>query len=337
MLIKDHYNNEFLLFYRSGAGHLGKTGNISLLRSQDGMNWTDQGTIAKDNTDIRNPAACILDDGTGYLAALRYDAYHGEKSFVKPESKHNKLSIKFYRSKNSHLNWQEDPTIKVIHKDKIMSPFGKIIKYKNKLILPVYNGRDFASMLISNNQGKSWDEIHRIAFGYLEPSICVAPDGHLISALRANNHIIEGKGTWISHSYNDGISWTNPQLISEGNSHPADLITLSNGHILLTVGARNANKQRILAYISKDNGHTWNKYNPLVLSKIYKNCDFGYPSTVENNNGELFTAYYAHPDANIFFDFNDEKRYSASGATAFIIRYTLDKLINGFNKLNKNT
>lgn len=323
--------NELLLFYRSGAGHLGQNGHLSLMKSKDGLEWQTIKKIAYSNTDIRNPAATVLDDKTGYLATYKYDAYYGPDGIAEPSNNNSKFSMHFFRSDPSFENWHEDTSV-IVNSNKVFSPHGKILKKDGKLFLPVYSSLH-ASVLVSQDNGYSWDCLPNIAYGYREPALTIAPDGHLIAVLRGNGSLINSSATWLSHSYDNGESWRNPEIISEGSAHPADIITLSNGYILLTVGARNPKKQRVLAYVSKDNGLSWNN-KPLLLSQIYQNNDFGYPSTVEAANGMLYTVYYNKEQNSSRFSFNDPERYEEKGACTMIISYTIEQLEQALARLN---
>lgn len=323
-------NNCLLLFYRAGAGHLGKNGYISLMKSTDGIEWEKIDKIAFSNTDIRNPAAAVLDDNTGYLATYQYDAYHGPQGLAEPSNAKANFTMKFFRSDTSLENWTEDISIKV-NSNTLFSPHGKILKKGDTLYLPVYSSLH-AAVLTSKDNGKSWDHLSNIAYGYREPSLTIAADGHLITTLRGNGSLINSSATWLSHSYDNGETWSNPQIISEGYAHPADITTLSNGYLLVTVGARNPKKQRILAYLSKNNGHDWST-KPLILSPIYQNNDFGYPSTVETEKGQLLTVYYNKPQKSHKFSFNDPERYDKRGTSLSIISYSIEAIEKGLSNL----
>jgi hypothetical protein len=78
--------------------------------------------------------------------------------------------------------------------------------------------------------------------------------------------------------------------------HPADLLVLEDGQILLTHGERNA-PRGIHALLSRDGGATWDKANPTVLASDAPNVDCGYPSSVELSNGRILTIYYQVDDA----------------------------------------
>ena len=53
-----------------------------------------------------------------------------------------------------------------------------------------------------------------------------------------------------------GRSWSDPEQITQAHQHPADLVRLSNGDILLTYGNRNP-PYRIEGRISRDGGRSW--------------------------------------------------------------------------------
>ena len=70
---------------------------------------------------------------------------------------------------------------------------------------------------------------------------------------------------------------------------PAHIFVTSKDEIVLTYGRRQM-PMGIRARISRDNGHTWSE--ELVLRDDGLDWDLGYPSTTENDKGELVTVYY---------------------------------------------
>jgi hypothetical protein len=86
--------------------------------------------------------------------------------------------------------------------------------------------------------------------------------------------------------------------------HPADLVQLANGDLLLTYGNRTA-PYRIEGRISRDGGRSW--LAPLLTfsAPLYgyhlegeRPTDLGYPSSVvrrQNGRGQGVTLYYYNP------------------------------------------
>ena len=66
---------------------------------------------------------------------------------------------------------------------------------------------------------------------------------------------------------------------------------LQDGRLLMTYGHRR-NPLGVQARVSEDCGETWSE--PLVLYGDASDGDLGYPSTVQLDDGSLFTIWYEH-------------------------------------------
>ena len=78
------------------------------------------------------------------------------------------------------------------------------------------------------------------------------------------------------------MSWKNRKI-------PGDLEQLADGTILLTRGNRGARPRMVEVLFSDDEGKTWTEPYCLITSK---RDDFGYPSSVQREDGLVVTAYY---------------------------------------------
>ena len=82
--------------------------------------------------------------------------------------------------------------------------------------------------------------------------------------------------------------------VTADSEHPADLIQLRDGRVLMVFGERNA-PRGVHAMISPD-GRTWDKAKHIVLADDAPNTDCGYPSSVEVAPGQVVTLYYQVDD-----------------------------------------
>jgi hypothetical protein len=110
-------------------------------------------------------------------------------------------------------------------------------------------------------------------------------------------------------STDSGATWTREQAVSGPMEHPAHLLELANGRILLTYGDRSAAEwsstwpdgspengrlpHGIEARTSSDGGKSWSP--PVRIADF--DGDGGYPATVELADGRLLTAFYARRTA----------------------------------------
>lgn len=142
-------------------------------------------------------------------------------------------------------------------------------------------------------------------------------DDHLIAVMRSmreNGVYGTGEALFQTDSADGGATWSKPQRLTLDRQHPADLIRLRDGSLLLTYGNRidanrvveanlsqeehivdgdaveSRNGAKIL--VSTDNGRTWGPDGGLAL---YEGCisdDCGYPSSVQLDDGTIVTVLY---------------------------------------------
>jgi len=113
-----------------------------------------------------------------------------------------------------------------------------------------------------------------------------APDGTLIVQYR--NHNCSGLGeTWQSESTDGGKSWSTPHKICKG--FPTHLQVFDKDKVIMTYSYR-LKPYGIRARVSNDSGKNWSE--EIILSDDGKTWDLGYPSTVELDDGTLFTLWY---------------------------------------------
>jgi hypothetical protein len=119
-----------------------------------------------------------------------------------------------------------------------------------------------------------------------EPSLLRLENGRLLMLMRDN-------GTRQLHrvfSEDEGRSWSPPEALPvEG--YPPHLLALPDGRILCTYGWRQPDFG-IRAVLSADGGESWDIENTIQIRGGLPNKDLGYPATVLEDGGSLFTVYY---------------------------------------------
>ena len=96
-------------------------------------------------------------------------------------------------------------------------------------------------------------------------------------------------------STDGGHAWTWPVVITKDREHPADLIVLEDGRVLMVYGVRN-DPMGARAVLSEDGGTTWDTDRKVVLEDGAPNTDCGYPSSVQLDDGRIVTLYYQVDD-----------------------------------------
>ena len=157
------------------------------------------------------------------------------------------------------------------------------------------------------NYDGSWEKIGRIPDIDLtglqgnpypcEPHAIELKDGRILAHIRVNTYAAGCPQIFTlyqSITEDGGKTWTQPKpIIDMFGGAPAHLCRLSNGDII-SVYSQRIGDFDIKAMRSKDEGETWDIDNVIVSNKV--DPDFGYPSTVELNDGTLFTIFYGHEE-----------------------------------------
>lgn len=308
--------NQILGVLRGGAGHLGLTGRIDLVRSADqGRTWMPAAVIADSDLDDRNPALGVSLQGTVLLA------YHRTGNYT-PDEQYNPgafaargerpVEVMLTRSVDGGLTW-EQPYPLDLPVLSTGSPYGKIVTLADgtlgmalygpvdpTLVPDVPPGTDplCSYLLRSYDDGRTWGEPSLIGAGYNETGLLVLPDGTILAAMRGN---APDDRLVLTRSTDGGQSWSTPQTLTEPRQHPADLVQLSDGTILLTYGNRTP-PYRVEGRVSRNGGHTWLPMLLTLSGHLYgytitepRRTDLGYPSSVVLPDGTGVTVYYYTP------------------------------------------
>jgi hypothetical protein len=194
-------------------------------------------------------------------------------------------------------------------------PFGDVIEIGGgKLGVCLYawhpETKTHASYFFtSGDDGSTWSIAGIIGpDGLNETTPLRLADGNLIACARTywdgqpgNEQRLE-----LFRSIDNGATWQRERPVSTPHEHPAHLLQLADGRILLTYGDRNgggkwpdgspgsaALPHGIEVRLSGDGGRTWSP--PERIAGF--DGDGGYPATVELADGRLLTAFYAKRSA----------------------------------------
>lgn len=284
-------SGELLAFFKTGAAHIGKGGRASLSRSTDGgRTWSEPVTV------FDRPQADdgIVASGTGraglaFAAAVSY-TWTGERYTTDGW----RATTWFLRSGDQGRSWSEPVRVETKPLDWAY-PFGHILEESDGTLLltgyggalPRNDGGVTTSFLMrSRDGGKTWGGFTEIARGFNEVTAIRRQDGSLLAMMRS------AEGGYLASSISrDGRTWTPPRRVTEDREHPADLLRLANGDLLLTFGQRNK-PYGVQAMRSRDDGVTWDRTSRVLLAWDGNHSDIGYPVTVQMSGGRLATIYY---------------------------------------------
>ena len=303
---------------RGGAGHIGREGRMEVVRSLDGgLTWTPPYLLADSEDDDRNPAFGVSSKGTLILLYHRqhnYDADGNYQGGVRISDR-KPVAIMATRSFDNGLTWEEPYPLSI---DALPtgSPYGKIVSLDDgTLLVPIYNSLAWADeqsdqrfdtsyLVRSQDDGRTWGSVSQIAPHMNETALIVLPDGDILAVLRDDN----AQGLHSTRSQDGGLTWSPTTQITQARQHPADLVRLSNGDILLTYGNRNP-PHRIEGRVSRDGGRSWLDCLLTFSGHLYgytteesRRTDLGYPSSVVRGGSQGITMYYYNPSMRLAVD-----------------------------------
>ena len=173
-------------------------------------------------------------------------------------------------------------------------PFGDVVDGDAGLLATsAYHrfrpGRRIAYFYVSTDGGASWRPRARIgADDCSETALLHLGSGEWLAACRT----LRDAHLRLFRSRDDGLTWGDEGPLTLPRQHPAHLLRLADGRILLVYGMRNQGLYGIGARLSPDDGATWGP--PRLLVGLDDATDGGYPSSVQMPDGTIVTAYYAN-------------------------------------------
>lgn len=286
---------------RGGAPHIGIKGRLDWIESSDsGRTWSEPKIIVDSEWDDRNPAMGQMPDGTIVMAYAEARTYNEKGEW---DTSAGEYVLFYVLSKDGGKTWSQ--------KRKLFtgpirggSPFGKIIVLEDgTALMSLYGGRDpdykgpvqlpeGASSLVgivrSHDNGETWEDFSLVsASGHNETALLAMPDGSIIAQMRTNSGAIDQ-----TVSTDGGRTWSKPVRITREKQHPADIIRLQSGHLLLVYGNRMV-PFGVGAMLSYDEGKTWDYDHRVMLGWTSLGGDCGYPSAVQLDDGTIVCMYYS--------------------------------------------
>ena len=302
-------------------GHICPFGKNVLYKSSDGGETWSSGTVIND-TCLDDRDAGLLYVGKGRMILTYFS--HPKEFYIE---RRGRILLNPYGKSESLCNGMVDalaelppekntfgsfvkisddygnswgPSIKV----PVSSPHGPLALPDGRLL---YVGKEFHSGCFekeavmcfeSKDGGETWTYKSTIDVpeglskdNFHEPHACVLPDGKILCGIRGQGNGVDfGFTVYTCVSDDAGETWTVPQATGICGSPPHFLVH-SSGAVVLVYGRRSAPCGE-RARISCDGGITFGE--EIVLGDETDTWDLGYPSSVELDDGSVFTAYYQH-------------------------------------------
>jgi hypothetical protein len=173
--------------------------------------------------------------------------------------------------------------------------------------------RSEVCLFVSKDRGSSWEETDRrfrwnelIGSWIEELQVIRHSDGRLMAFMRVGwSHQIgdiplrkdiscvcgeeSGDHMMLTESFDDGISWSRPRVITSYGEPHGHLLELSDGRLLCTYANYHL-PYGIYAILSKDRGKTWDTEHPIQLA-LSLTVYTGWPTSLQLPNGDILTAY----------------------------------------------
>lgn len=302
---------------RGGAGHLGLKGRIDTVRSPDmGHTWSPPAVVVDSERDDRDYAFGATAKGTLVLAYHRTGQYD-ETGLWRLEpfeaAGDERIDIQVTRSHDGGLTW-ETPYPFACEGLRAGNPFGKMVSLADgTLLTAVYappsrallgddrfqmaDGADCSYLARSYDDGRTWVEPTVMGVRYNETGLIALPDGDVLAVMRS---FAPEQALYTTRSPDGGRTWSAPMRLTEACQHPADVVQLSDGSLLLTYGNRTA-PYRVEGRVSRDGGRSWLDVLLAFTAPLYgyaiednRPTDLGYPSSVVRQ-GQGVTMYYYNP------------------------------------------
>lgn len=203
-------------------------------------------------------------------------------------------------SDNNGFSWREP------FKVPVTAPHGPSLLHNGSLIYagtPYYSTPEIPGYPISVYRSDNYMDFYKLAdipvcpdkpdLLYSEPHIIELPNGRLVLHIRMDElgKKYEDRLFTICQSVSDdeGKTWSTPKPTGATGAPPHLLFHTSG--TLISAYSRRVPGYGIQGMLSRDNGEHWD--TDYYIWDKGENLDLGYPSSVELDNGDVFTVFYA--------------------------------------------
>lgn len=273
--------------------HGGWEGDVECWASEDdGCTWQLRGVPASHDPGANrmNVAAGLAHDDALIVLASGWDN-RPPKGQQGSFGDSKVLAPLVCRSSDGGREWETAETMADCPEPVGPIPFGDVVRLPgDRLGVSAYSSNrpelDVSYFYESDDDGRSWRLLSRIKEDGNETDLLALDGGTMLAAVRT--HVDAHLD--LCASDDGGGTWQTVCPLTLPGQHPAHLLHLADGHILLVYGIRNEGLRGVGARLSGDGGETWG--TPRVLVDLEGAGDVGYPSSARTADGTIVTAYY---------------------------------------------
>lgn len=277
-----------LTVFRDGQAHVDLSGRLMVSRctnSEISLEFEPPQIICDTDWDDRDPSIAQLSDGTVLVNFFRLD------------EKVSEMRLTVIRSSDEGHTWSDPYDIPLPGFPIGLASSDAVVEVSaGEILMPLYGisdqGEEGSYLVRSYDYGRTWPEVTQMAIhdtpNFQEPALCQLNDGRLVGLLRTDH---KGLGyIYQTVSTDNGRTWSGPERLDLWG-YPADLLPLSTGQILATYGYRQFPTG--IRYCVAGIELQWNINDERILrADGHDGGELGYPSSIELDNGDIFTVYY---------------------------------------------
>ena len=270
-------------------------------RSKDGgLHWSEPRVLVNGPDSEGNLALGVLRDGT---VLLGYETFQILRGKDRPPARY--LAYQVMRSSDHGRSWSSPVKIPDDPGSLALASYSSILQLPDGTVLmPLYayvegeegeageqpSPRHFSYVYRSRDGGRSWGDRSLIAAGFNETNLVHLKSGKLLAAMREEQKP-PGRSA-LTESSDGGRHWSRPRYVTGASQHPASLLQMPDGTVVLSHGVRHP-PYGAQALLSRDEGQTWDRTRKLMLG-YHSWGGGGYPCTIRLDSGHLLTLYYGN-------------------------------------------
>lgn len=290
--------------------HVCPYGKIQIVRSADnGRTWSGPQTVySSDVVDCRDAGIMQTKDGTIVLNFFTSVAYSGAgygKVFNARDKNRIAEELGYWtmRSTDGGKTWGDKVrTASTSPHNVIQLRDGRLANLGTRNVdrFWKYMPKEFSACKkevvfeISSDDGKTWKIESTVPVGtnininlLFEPHVAEMTDGTLVGLVR---NCSRPENSLQTVSRDGGKTWST--LRRNGvNGCPPHLLRLKDGRMMATYSKRNSKTGGVYAAVSANPAEE--AFGKEVMIFPWKTWDFGYPSSVQLDDGSIFTVFYA--------------------------------------------